>query len=180
MGKSLKVYLDLDGVLVNFFKGVCDEFGQPYNYFNLIEYSFWESWGITRDQVNSRCDITFWSDLEWMHDGIEILEAVLKRFPLDVHLLTTPMPNFGSWTGKARWVNEHIPVFNKRLIITQEPKSLFAGPGTLLVDDKDENITEFVKAGGMGILVPRPWNELHYRANETLEVVKKSSEVLCE
>ena len=113
-----------------------------------------------------------------MHDGLEILSTVCDKFRFDIHLLTTPMPNFGSWTGKAQWVNRYIPVFNKRLIITQVPKSLFAGPDTLLIDDKDENITEFVAAGGRGILVPRPWNSLYGKAKKTLQVVKQSLEIL--
>ncbi|GAG89657.1 unnamed protein product [marine sediment metagenome] len=37
-----------------------------------------------------------------------------------------------------------------------------------------ENINGFVKAGGSGILTPRPWNELRGWADETLQVVKNS------
>jgi 5'(3')-deoxyribonucleotidase len=86
------------------------------------------------------------------------------------------MSNMESYTGKALWVNKWIPVFNKRFIITHAPKHLLAGSDTLLIDDKDQNIEEFVAAGGQGILVPRPWNRLHEQAGETLQVVKSKLE----
>ena len=97
----------------------------------------------------------------------------------DITILTAPMPNPGSWTGKYLWVEKNMPAkFLKNIIMSVVPKSLLAGPDTLLIDDKDENIAEFVAAGGCGILVPRPWNELHGWADEALQVVKNSLEEL--
>ena len=55
-------------------------------------------------------------------------------------------------------------------------KAQLARPDTLLIDDKDENIAEFVAAGGQGILVNRPWNKGHARADCTLEGVKHALE----
>ncbi len=69
-----------------------------------------------------------------------------------------------------------MPWVYDRTIISYAPKSLLAGPDTLLIDDKDENITEFRAGGGHGILVPRPWNKLHGWAGEVLKVVKKKLE----
>ena len=79
------------------------------------------------------------------------------------------MPNPGSCTGKALWVQSHLPEYSKRFIISTAPKSLLAKPDTLLIDDKDENVEEFVKAGGYGILVNRPWNKGYERADHTVE-----------
>jgi len=86
------------------------------------------------------------------------------------------MPNPESYTGKALWVQKHLPEYSKRLIVTPVPKSEFAHRDILLIDDKDENVEGFVKAGGNAILVPRPWNELHGWAGETYQVVKNSLE----
>ena len=187
----MKVFLDMDGVLVDFLDGVHRAFNIPYstdthpyekgkwNMLEDIKRPFCEG-NFSFETVNDLCTVGFWRGLNWMHDGHEILAAIVKKFTYsnEISLLTTPMPNFGSWTGKAYWVNKHIPTFNGRLIITQEPKKLFAGPDTLLIDDRDENIEEFEAAGGQGILVPRLWNKLHNWANNTLQVVEQSLETL--
>lgn len=176
------IFLDMDGVMVDFIGGINKIFDLPKEFpppkaDGLPQWNWFENYGLTGKQVNYVCNIDFWANLEWMHDGKQILDAVESRFR-DIYLLTTPMPNPGSGTGKMLWVNKHLPRYSKRTIITQTPKSLFAGPDRLLIDDKDSNVAEFVAAGGVGILVPRPWNELSGWADETLQVVKNSLEVL--
>ena len=174
MSRIERVVLDIDGVMADFRRGICEIFHREPG----PGWTFWESWeGVTTDDIDKKCTLPFWSNLHWTHDGREIEEAVRMKFgSASIYLLTTPMPNSGSWSGKARWVNKHLSLYNKRLIVTPAPKSLLAGPDTLLIDDKDENIAEFVAAGGQGILVPRPWNELHGWADETLQMVKNSLE----
>jgi len=170
------VFLDMDGVLSNFHKGVHDIFKKPYVYSpSLRRYDFWEDWDprITRNDVNSACTINFWRNLEWMHDGPDILRTILDRFnPNQIYLLTTPMPNVESPTGKWIWIKENLPQYYQRTIITQAPKALLARSDTLLIDDKDQNIDEFIKAGGRGLLVPRPWNRNYSWAHQSVDVVK--------
>lgn len=171
------IFLDLDGVITDFVGGVCRAFNKPNPYPSLTQdYTFWNAWPeISIKKVDTVCTIDFWANLNWAHGGHDILRMVLDHFkPEQVYLVTRPMPNPGSYTGKAFWVQKHLPKYSKRLIITQAPKSLLAKPDTLLIDDKDENVDEFVKAGGKAILVPRPWNELHGWADETYQVVKNS------
>jgi len=158
------MYLDVDGVLADFHKGVHIAFDRLYDYPSAYRYDFWEDWRepVSRDDVNSICDKEFWKNLDWMHDGRDILREVTKYFkPEQIYLLTAPMPNVESATGKWLWVKEYLPVYYKQTIITQAPKYLFAKPETLLIDDKDSNVEEFIAAGGDAILVPRPWNKLH-------------------
>ena len=165
--------LDVDGVLADFRRGVCEAFDRndPSN-----NWTFWEDWkGISFEDVNEICDIDFWRLLYFTPEGMEIEQIVRRKFK-DVYLLTTPMPNPGSGTGKLLWVKEYLPWLYDKTILSYAPKSLLAGPDTLLIDDKDENIAEFVAAGGRGILVPRLWNELCGWSNETLQVVKNSLE----
>ena len=131
--------------------------------------------------VNAACTANFWDNLEWMHDGFEILMVIRNIFIAErVYLLTTPMPNIESASGKIMWVRGNMPtIYLKQTIITQAPKHLLARPDTLLIDDKDENIDGFIEAGGRGLLVPRPWNRAHFCADRTVEVVKKFLENLC-
>ena len=170
-----KIFLDVDGVLVNFRKGIFNAFGVPCSYETASPA--WEFWNEfiptpTFKEVNDKCNMEFWKNLDWMHDGFNILAAVELYFPYDIiWLLTAPMPNLESDSGKIMWVHNNLPMYEKKTIITRAPKCIFATPETLLIDDNNENIVEFVKAGGRGILVPRPWNELHERARETEQVV---------
>jgi len=179
------VFLDMDGVMVDFLGGLHRALGVPYQYdqypyekgkWNMLtDIKGFEDIPATFEQCNDCCTTNFWANLEWMPDGHDIMRLVTSTFkPEQIYLLTTPMPNPGSYTGKVLWVQKHLPEFSKRLIVTSAPKNLFARPDTLLVDDKDENVEEFVKAGGDAILVPRLWNELHGWADETYQVVKNS------
>jgi 5'(3')-deoxyribonucleotidase len=172
----MKIFLDLDGVLVDFFTGVNKVFNIPKP---PHRYDWFEDYDISREQLNNVCGMRFFSGLDWMFDGQEIEEVIRRKFGSgSIYLVTLPMPNSESWAGKVEWVNKHLSLYNKRLIITTAPKSLLAGPNSLLIDDKDENIAEFSMAGGQGILVPRLWNELHGWADEALQIVKNSLEAV--
>jgi len=170
------VYLDMDGVLVNFRKGIHEAFVKPYHYPTLSKkWTFWDDWPeVTFEMVNAVCDTLFWQDLEWMHDGVGILEAVFDKFQNNqIYLLTTPMPNVQSPTGKWLWVCHQLPAFYKHTIITQAPKYLLARPDTLLIDDKDENVDRFREAGGKAILINRPWNRGHLNADKTVQMLQE-------
>lgn len=169
------VFLDMDEVLTDFNKGVCDQFNIPYQYENFSRnYKWFPEIGQTFESVSAICTTEFWANLEWVHNGHDIFRLVTSTFkPEQIYLLTTPMPNPGSYTGKALWVQSHLPEFSKRLIVTSAPKSLFAQPDTLLIDDKDENVGGFKTAGGQALLVPRLWNKNHQWAHQTIDVVKQ-------
>jgi len=179
------VFLDVDGVMVNFVKGVCNAFGKRYTCSNRgwpTDYAFWNEWpDITFKIVNAACNTKWWSQLEWVEDGHDILRAVTEKFnPEQIYLVTQPMPNVESATGKWLWVKHNLPEYYSRMITTPTgvPKSLLARSDALLIDDKDENIDEFIAAGGRGLLVPRPWNRAHFCADRTVQVVKDFLEVL--
>lgn len=168
----MKVFLDMDGVLVDFRRGVCEAFGRDDPSTN---WTFWEDWeGVTTHDVDVKCSSMFWEMLYCTPEGMEIEQAIRHTFgESNVYLLTTPMPNPSSGIGKLWWIKRHLPWLYTRTIISYAPKSLLAGPDTLLIDDKDENIEEFRKAGGQGILVPRPWNKDAHLASQTLGIVKR-------
>ena len=177
------VFLDVDGVLANFRKGIHEAFDKLYDYPTLSpKWTFWDDWpDVTFEMVNAVCTIPFWTGLEWMHDGYDILTAVEYKFaPTQICLLTTPMPNLESASGKMIWVHDHLPNYLKRTIITQAPKHLLARPDILLIDDKDRNVDGFREAGGKALLVPRPWNRTHLQADRTVEVVKEFLERICQ
>lgn len=168
----MKVYLDMDGVLADFRRGVCEAFGFPYDNPSR-KWIFWDDWpDVTSEMVDAVCTQEFWQSLNWTHDGVDIFIAVFEKFRVEqIYLLTAPMSNYQSAGGKILWLRKHGLQLEKHLIITQASKSLFAGSNTLLIDDKDENVEEFRTAGGQAILVPRPWNKNHDCQRSTLDYV---------
>ena len=184
------VFLDMDGVLVNFLGGLHKSLNVPYSYENypyekgkwnmLTDIKGFDDIPATFEQCNDCCTTSFWRHLRWMPDGYDILTAVEYKFtPAQIYLLTTPMPNIESPTGKWLWVKNHMSMYYKRTIITQAPKHLLARPDTLLIDDKDENVDGFREAGGKALLVPRPWNRAHLQAGQTVEMVREFLERVC-
>jgi hypothetical protein len=159
------VYLDCDQVLADFIAGTARAINYPYpgtkNFPDGWTYNFFRFMNSTREEVDKHCDIDFWANLPWIEDGKEILKVVLSRFrPHEITVLTKPMRNNGSYTGKMIWFENNIPELYDRVILTFVPKEEFAFDWNhLLIDDCQENVERFIKAGGAAILVPRPWNQ---------------------
>jgi 5'(3')-deoxyribonucleotidase len=173
------VFLDMDGVLVDFTRGVFERFGIPYELPETMRYWWFNDYGLSDEEVDSISTIDFFAGLRWTTEGKAILSAVEKIFEQsNIYLISAVMPNPQSTTGRMLWIERYLPRYKNKTWLGRIPKSLLAGPDRLLVDDKDENIAEFVAAGGQGILVPRPWNELRGWAGDTLQVVKNSLEAV--
>jgi 5'(3')-deoxyribonucleotidase len=181
--KISRVYLDMDGVLVDFLGGLHKALGLPFDIncypYELGKWDMLEDTGYPFSIVNAMCTEDFWAGLKWMHDGLDILNVVLSYFSAsDVYLLSSPMLSSGSWTGKFKWVKQNIPGFERRLIVTGAPKSIFATPNSLLIDDRPTNIFNFEAAGGKTIIVPRPWG-CYDDSITAIDHVRRGLEVLC-
>ena len=175
------IFLDMDGIITDFVGGVCRVLNKPNPYPELTrDYTFWNAWPeISTKDVDAVCNQDFWHHLEWIYDGRDTLRAIKDTLGLEkMYLVTYPMPNMESPTGKWLWVRDNLPSYLKRTIITQASKSFLARPDALLIDDKNENIEEFVAAGGQGLLVPRHWNRGYKQVDNTANVVRKYLEKL--
>ncbi len=53
-----------------------------------------------------------------------------------------------------------------------------ANSTTLLIDDCEENLDKFVKAGGRVCTYPAPWNHMREYQNEQLETVHRAIQLL--
>lgn len=154
-------YLDLDGVLVDFVTGALAFHGKSLPP-SEVRWDFAEQVGFDGPDGPARFwngfGRQFWADLDWTHEGRELLAGVCKLFGTpNVVLLSSPCATPGCRDGKADWVKAHCPELAPRLFLGAE-KAVFAGPHAVLVDDRQKTVEEYVRRGGRAVLVPRPWN----------------------
>lgn len=167
------VYLDLDGVLVDFDRGWRQRLSEDSGLREAIRkydaafqgtqypWTFWNDLGLLHDDFWGRLsDDTFWSELPWTEDGRSILEAALAAGRDRLYLLTHCPRLAGAYAGKYLWVKKHLPSLLSSLVTTGH-KYLLARPDALLIDDGDHNVTGFAAAGGRAVQIPRPWNQKH-------------------
>ena len=165
----VQILLDLDGVLVDFMGGIHRALGGPPIDPWQWTYNKWEWYkdlGWTFEQMNAVCTFDFWANLKWTPDGHDILREVYRE---QLYFVTCPMPNIYSASGKMAWIRKNLPLYESQIIVSTVPKEFFAAPDRLLIDDKNENVDEFEKAGGKAILINRPWNRGYKRYNFALE-----------
>jgi len=171
----MRILLDLDGVVVDFVGGACKAHGRSSPYAagppssDLAE-CYWmpDLWEMPIDEFwKPMEDPKFWEGLEFMPDGLEILKACEEVVGKEnVCLLTNPTKGSGPVVGKINWIEENLPEYRDRNLIGK-PKEFCAHAGSVLVDDSNHNIDTFEEAGGMVIMVPRPWNRLFHYDRET-------------
>lgn len=155
----MRIFLDLDGVLVDFREGVSRAHGVSIPEGLVSPESMCMSKRLFEEPCHHE---SFWRELKWMPDGRAIL--ALAEWTGDVYFLTDPTFSDQSYLGKIQWVELNCPRYKKRTILCAQ-KELLAGNG-VLVDDFDENVNAFNLAGGAAILMPRPWNS---RAGKTFD-----------
>jgi 5'(3')-deoxyribonucleotidase len=154
-----QIFLDLDGVIIDYCGAVIKHFDLGVKESDLLEYSsvekiYMEKTGDSRGKFWQRQDEEFWLNLPlypWAKDMLEMLK------PFKPVILTAPTLNNAGW--RQRWIMKHMPDYfqDKRYLIGPAKWSA-AHAGALLIDDKPGNITSFNSRGGRALTFPQPWN----------------------
>lgn len=155
-----KIFLDMDGVIVDFIGGVLKKYGLnqlsnptewDFNYredFGCSCADFWE--GLTDE---------FWRDLEFTKEAVDIFELFHSRDLMDRVCLFSKPPGDIGFKGKAQFIKNNLrQMYNEGQFMLGFNKNWCARPDALLIDDNESNCREFEKAGGKSFLFPRPWN----------------------
>jgi 5'(3')-deoxyribonucleotidase len=158
----LKLFLDLDGVLVDFVGGWCKLYNVDYPYNDPKMLGIFYFTNFTKvEKPWEKTDEEFWANLQPMPDMERILRIIENFFtPEDVCILSSPAGK-GSMEGKFRWVAKYLPQYKKQFLFGST-KEFAACPKRLLVDDANHNYDAWIKEGAPAILLPRPWNRLHF------------------
>lgn len=155
MNQKFKLFVDMDGVIVDFNIGYQhltgrDITGQFYN-----DKEFWNP--------IDKAGYDFWIKLPWMKDGKKLWDYVKKYNP---EILSAPSKQDDSRVGKHDWVKRELP--DTHLILrSAKNKKEFATPTSILIDDMEKNIKSWTESGGIGIL--------HKSTENTIKELKKLS-----
>jgi len=156
-----KIYCDMDGVLVDFVKGAESLTGKSITDWSKGSKS--EKWGMIKSNPN------FWRELPWMSGGKQLWSYISK---FDPHILSAYVeesfdPN--CIPGKTEWLRRNAGMSNRSKInlVRRKEKKLFAKKGnpSILIDDYEKNVREFINAGGKAIH--------HTNTSKTISELKK-------
>ena len=150
----MAVWLDMDGVLCDWFAATCELHGYDPAQYPADTWDIAGVFGITTKQLFRPMTTDWWA---WLKPTPEYhwLREIL-RYRRDVAILTTPYDE-RSRQGKEFWAMLNWP--GPQLMFADDgDKARFARPGDVLLDDCDHNVEAWRAAGGVGILVPRRWN----------------------
>lgn len=152
----MNIYCDVDGVIADFEDGYFKLTGCITPGVNSLTVCKSDFWG----PIN-KAGSKFWANLIWMSDGKQLWEYITKYNPT---LLSAPSMYPSSRKGKLQWIEKHIP--NTPIIFKQaKNKKDLASPNTILIDDRIDNIQQWIEAGGIGIL--------HISTANTIEQLQK-------
>ena len=153
MKNTPNLFVDMDGVLVDFIKGYHELTGRDITGSFHSDAAFWEP--------IDKAGYNFWMNLEWTKDGKKLWNYIKKYNP---EILSAPSRQNDSRVGKHDWVKRELP--DSHLILrSPENKKEFAKPNAILIDDRESNIDDWNKAGGIGIL--------HTSTEDTIKQLQK-------
>ena len=157
------IFLDMDGVSVDWFKGALSLFEVPQTkeilnevYFeasgwkSIEDASFAVQYGITNSEVHKRIDEleeTFWINLEpTPFTPLHIIEDYINKVGCELVILTNPGTFLHAVDGKREWLRKNLSVPYKD-IFTKEKYLLGYVPNSILIDDYYKVCQPFSKTG---------------------------------
>lgn len=146
------IYIDLDGVLVDFEKGIRKIFTKN-ELENISKNKFWEK---IKKYPN------FFENLEWTKDGKLLWNYVKKYNP--IILSGVPLGNW-AYSQKMKWCKREIGENVSVILTLRSKKKNYSNTNSILIDDNEKTIEEWKEKNGIGIL--------HKNANQTIMILKR-------
>lgn len=176
-------YIDLDGVLVDFWGGIVKQYPELKDYYKKKENLGTNDWaktvGLNQAEFWKPLEHDWWSSLKWTDEGREIVAILKERFGFEnCFICTASSQNFGSPSGKMAWLKRHLPqFFYKMQIFICKPKWKLAKEGRIIIDDKFSTCDKFEKNGGVAYRLPRKWN-LGFNACSSEDIIEGLKEAI--
>lgn len=152
-----KIYLDMDGVLCDFEKLFLKIYGTDALKNNKKFISSWPEFIHNKN----------FTKLDWFPGAQELL-IFLRSKHVSIEILTSSGGmKYHEEVGnqKKQWLTDHGLNYKANVVPGRRYKKAYAEPNVILIDDTEENVKDFIEAGGIGIL--------YKNVEDTLKRLKK-------
>ena len=142
----MKIYLDMDGVLTNFEDRYVEKFGEFPKDLDKRRQHFWDNWKKFVDDAD-------FETLPKHKNCDELLEAV-RALRLPVEILSSSGGGYSHDVvveQKKKWLASNGIEFPANIVPGGGHKAKFANPWHILIDDTENVIERYRKAGGTAI-----------------------------
>ena len=155
-----KIYLDMDGVLADFFGGLAKFYG--------VEH--WKM--VKEDKIYGLKGSNFFHTLDAFDTSLDLVNFVKHiaskndmQWGINSSPLRGDMMNSSYW--KRRWLEDHgwIPDIDNLIFTGRKEQyaiNKFDGSPNILIDDKPTNIARWIEKGGIGIRYQANEDDLEY------------------
>lgn len=148
-----KIFIDLDGVLANFELGVHN---LGFNLAKIMSSNDNKKKGFLWATI--RKNPHFWYELELLEDALHLWDYFKSK---DSYILTGIPATFGKEDfekvkqSKINWVKKHLQLPEEKIICcitSKKPSFIVPNHNNILIDDTTKNISNWLNAGGTGII----------------------------
>jgi len=152
------ILMDMDGVIADFVTRSIEVAKLPVTFDCISEWDYFDKY-MSREEFWSKIDNHegFWENLDphpWAHE----LVSMCKNYGQVIYA-SSPVIHHNCCEGKIKWLRKHRFMSNSQNEFMFGPeKWLLARRGRILIDDYNENIKNFIFAGGHGYTFPQNWN----------------------
>ena len=177
--KRFTVFLDMDGVITNWYRGFDllfkdeisglerDELKEFYRKNQFVEdcpsrpREYWESWKDRSNENNGQ----WWRDLKPLPWAKELYQSLYDcPFVEEVAFLTSPGKDYTlCWERKREWLKEHIGTDN---VVITPYKYHCAKPSAILIDDTQKHVDQFKEHGGQAFRWPNQEKMMDFRIDD--------------
>lgn len=194
---NLRIAVDMDDVVADFWPTVVRAFNTEFGAdLSLEEQTGWDDNPIKTASVFGPDQAyedwwAWWRDRHWLWATCPAVPGAiggLAQLRAQGHYveLITAAPEWAR-REKTRWLSRWHPAFDRLTFTSLDQSKAEFSDATLLIDDKPQNVQEWIKSGRPAILFRRPWNtvveldsdwyglELLYLANTWKEVLENVS-----
>jgi len=144
LSKDTEVYVDMDGVLADFFGAWKKLIGKDWREIKDLDGAL--------QRIRDKDD--FWLNIPVTPNAMNLLSLV-KQLKGSYNILSAPLPNDpNSEPHKRQWIEKNLSGFPPSKVIITSNKSVHAtqpdGTPNILIDDFGKNIAKWEAAGGVG------------------------------
>lgn len=174
---ELTCFLDMDGVITDFVTAMCMAHGRANPYIDAeapLSYHMEDIWGISAEEFWKPANTAdFWLNIPPTPWKDRVLAMVYEDFGVkNVYILTSPSASPAATAGKVAWIQKNIPDLARQFFVGPKKEAL-AHPDAFLIDDHDENVGRFKRAGGDGSVFPQPWNSAGFGCHDWAHYVQE-------